>query len=138
MCRPQTCEELFNLWHSQLCNVIERIFGVAKKRILVIAQGTRFDTEKQSQVLLAFAAIFNFLVMHDPQNTNFNFDPDASDELVWRNFDTATGLMSNDIGDEGEMPGAPSTQETRKAETWRDSIAQNVWDQYVEYQSRHT
>jgi hypothetical protein len=136
--RPQTREELFNLRHSQLRNVVERIFGVAKKRFLVIAQGTRFDTEKQSRVQLAFAAIFNFLVMHDPNNTDFNFDPGASDELVWRNFDTATGLMSNNIGDEGEIPGAPSTQETREAEAWRDGIAQDMWDQYVEYQSRHT
>jgi hypothetical protein len=117
--------------------VIERTFGVAKKRFLVFAQGTHFNTEKQSRVLLAFAAIFNFLVMHDPKNADFNLNPDSSDELVWRNFDTATGLRADDIGDEGVMPGAPSTQETREAEAWRDGIAQDMWDQYLEYQSTH-
>jgi hypothetical protein len=102
---PQSHKELFNLRHSQLRNIIERIFGVAKRRFLVFAQGTRFNPDKQSRVLLAFAAIFNFLVIHDPENPDFNIHPGQEQDPVWRNFDSATGLAADDVGDEGESPG---------------------------------
>src|SRR5689334_19273528 len=34
--RPQNAKELFNLRHAQLRNVIERIFGVLKKRFAIL------------------------------------------------------------------------------------------------------
>ena len=37
---PENSEELFNLQHSSLCNVIEREFGVLKKRFAIISNIT--------------------------------------------------------------------------------------------------
>ena len=34
---PQNAEKIFNHWHSSLCNVIERTFGVLKKRFPIIS-----------------------------------------------------------------------------------------------------
>ena len=34
--RPQTREELFNLWHAALHNIIKRIFGIVKHRLCVL------------------------------------------------------------------------------------------------------
>ena len=36
-CGPENTEEIFNHWHSSLCNVIERTFGVLKKRFPIIS-----------------------------------------------------------------------------------------------------
>ncbi len=38
--KPQNPKELFNLRHAQLRNVVERIFGVVKKRFPVLTRAT--------------------------------------------------------------------------------------------------
>ena len=40
---PQSAEELFNLRHSQLRNVIERIFGVMKARYKILTYPRPFQ-----------------------------------------------------------------------------------------------
>jgi hypothetical protein len=102
---------------------------VAKRRFLVFAQGTRFEPEKQSRVLLAFAVIFNFLAIHDPENNHLFFNPEQN-WLDW-DFDTATGLDEDDIGDEGVMPGPASLAETMAAEAKCKEIAQAMWASYL-------
>ena len=37
---PENAEEIFNHWHSFLRNVIERTFGVLKKRFPIISEMT--------------------------------------------------------------------------------------------------
>ena len=61
---PQNAKELFNHRHASLRNVIERTFGVLKKRFPIIGSGTEpsysFDT--MVDVVLACCILHNFLM----------------------------------------------------------------------------
>jgi hypothetical protein len=59
--RPQTKEELFNLRHAQLRNVIERIFGVVKERFQILKTPMEYDLRTQADLVLAICALHNFI-----------------------------------------------------------------------------
>jgi hypothetical protein len=46
--RPRNKEELFNLRHAQARNVIEHIFGVIKKRWVILVLPSKFDMGLQA------------------------------------------------------------------------------------------
>ena len=48
MSSPQNHKELFNFRHTWLCNVIERIFGVVKRRFKVLVIAQEYSPEMQS------------------------------------------------------------------------------------------
>ncbi|ETV88815.1 hypothetical protein H257_00307 [Aphanomyces astaci] len=50
--RPLTKEEIFNLRHGQLRNVIERIFGILKKRFPVLVYPVEYDFAFQVDMVL--------------------------------------------------------------------------------------
>jgi len=60
---PQNAKELFNLQHSSLRNVIERTFGVLKKRFLILGSGTEphYDVDTMTKIVLACCILHNFL-----------------------------------------------------------------------------
>jgi len=60
---PQKPRELFNLRHSSLRNVIERTFGVLKKRFPIIASGTEphYPLETMTDIVLSCCILHNFL-----------------------------------------------------------------------------
>jgi hypothetical protein len=61
--RPQTKEELFNLRHAQLRNVIERILGVVKERFRILSTPMEFDFKTQTRpVRTSFGATFTTTV----------------------------------------------------------------------------
>ena len=66
---PQNPRELFNHRHSSLRNVIERTFGLLKKRFPIIASGTEphYSLEIMTHIVLACCILHNFLrsVDHD-------------------------------------------------------------------------
>jgi hypothetical protein len=121
--RPETPQELFNLRHSQLRNVIERIFGVAKKQFLPLKFGTNFAPNEQASFVLALCILFNIICIISPP-----------DELAnWDNFDgnLDSVLGGGEDGDEGDLGGFVSTAERREADARRDQIAQEMWAQYL-------
>src|SRR5690349_4464280 len=59
--RPQDYKELFNLRHSQARNVIERIFGILKKRFPIIVQAPEFSLSMQSKLVIACCVLHNFI-----------------------------------------------------------------------------
>ena len=72
---PQTPKELFSLRHAQLRNVIERIFGVLKRRFRLLVSQPEFSYEQQALIVATAAAIHNFIRNHFPIN-----DLDEDDE----------------------------------------------------------
>ena len=60
---PQNPRELFNHRHSSLRNVIERTFGVLKKRFPIIASGSEphYSLETMIDIVLACCILHNFL-----------------------------------------------------------------------------
>jgi len=130
--RPCNHKELFKLRHAQLRNVVKRIFGAAKKKFKIFQHGTNFDTKKQAELILAFTVIFNFIHIYDPQDPDCEFDPKKWKE---QDFDMATGLTSEDRGDEGDLSGQVGVAERRAADERREEIAQAMWESYQAYQS---
>jgi len=60
---PQNVRELFNHRHSSLRNIIERTFGVLKKRFPIIASETEshYFVDTMTDIVLACCILHNFL-----------------------------------------------------------------------------
>ncbi|CAL8150523.1 unnamed protein product [Prunus armeniaca] len=58
---PQNENELFNLRHASLRNVIERIFGIFKSRFTIFKSAPPFPFKTQAGLVLACVALHNFL-----------------------------------------------------------------------------
>ena len=59
--RPQNYEELFNLRHASLRNVIERAFGILKKRFPILVYMTSYPVEIQIMLVKSCFAIHIFI-----------------------------------------------------------------------------
>jgi hypothetical protein len=114
--RPQSKEELFNLRHAQARNVVERIFGVLKRRFKVLVYPPEYDMDIQAQLPPALAAIHNFIRQYDPGEIS---------DIVKEVTDVQPG------GRHGELAVGPPERAARdRASARRDAIAQAMWEQY--------
>ena len=69
--RPHGKEELFNHAHSSLRNVIERCFGVLKKRFPILQQMPSFDFTKQMFIVVACMTCHNYIRLHGIRDVLF-------------------------------------------------------------------
>jgi len=59
--KPENAKELFNLQHSSLRNVIERIFGVLKRQWQILSgKGCEYSIETQIDLFCALIGLYNF------------------------------------------------------------------------------
>jgi hypothetical protein len=122
--RPQNKEELFNLRHAQARNVIERIFGVIKKRWVILVLSSKFDMGLQARIPAALAALHNFILDKDPTQAHVNkdiYDPSPGEHLNSRELLQSQGTTADCRLTE---------EETEEGQQLRDSIAQAMWAQY--------
>ena len=118
--RPANKEELFNLRHAQARNVIERIFGVLKRRFRILVIPPEYSVQVQAQIPSALCAIHNFIKIHDPDDGE------------------TTDLGSSEYSSSIPNPGDNEVGHTNYAEDdgeddvvlRRDKIAQDMWDSY--------
>ena len=114
--RPRTKEELFNLRHSSLRNVIERIFGVIKKRFPILVVMKSFDFPFQCDIVICALLVHNFVRMNQLYEDEFdNVDVPADNQ---NEDDDTDGVDENNI-----YVNAALNQ-------WRDGIATEMWDAY--------
>ncbi|KAJ4802665.1 nuclease [Rhynchospora pubera] len=116
---PRTPRELFNLRHSSLRNMIERAFGVLKKRFPIIASGTEphYDKDTQKLIILACCILHNFLLDVDP---DYEILAEVDRELANRRRPTVE--PSNDPHED--------ENDHRLGEIIRDRIANEMWNDY--------
>ena len=59
---------MFNLHHDSFRNAIERAFGVLKKRLPILRNGTKpyYPAKTQADLVLAGCILHNFLMGVDP------------------------------------------------------------------------
>jgi hypothetical protein len=115
--RPSSKEELFNLRHSSLRNVIERVFGVLKQRFPVLREMVPYPFEMQVQFVISILTIHNFIKIKQKE---FNID----EYFQWE--DNQLLQDPNNRAADGDALRDDST-----AASWRDSIAQQMYDQYL-------
>jgi hypothetical protein len=107
-------EELFNLRHASARNVIERIFGVLKRRFRILLIAPEFSLGIQARIPAALCAIHNFIRTHDTDDTPIELEP--------------TDYAPNDhdhIASETEAAGAD------RSSSKRDIIAEHMWEEYL-------
>jgi len=63
--KPLNKEELFNLRHAQLRNIIERAFGVIKKRFPLLVNMNNYDFSFQCQLIMCCFILHNFIRTHE-------------------------------------------------------------------------
>lgn len=89
--RPRNPQELFNLRHAQARNIIERIFGVLKRRFRILLIGPEYQYSIQAQIPAALCAIHNFIRTHNPSEEDseiggaeeqYNQQADAGDDII--------------------------------------------------------
>jgi hypothetical protein len=62
---PENAKELFNLRHSSLRNVIERIFGVVKRKFKILDVAAEYSIQTQIHIALAVLGLANFITMYE-------------------------------------------------------------------------
>lgn len=120
--RPENAKELFNLRHSSRRNVIERIFGVVKRKYQILVTPSEFSIETQTRLFLACFTIHNFVRSMEGENTDDSLEteehnpvPDIQPVVV---YPTDTAVSA------------------KKIDKFRDDLAAKMWDQYQDYLRR--
>ncbi|XP_047179967.1 uncharacterized protein LOC124846694 [Vigna umbellata] len=113
---PQNARELFNHRHSSLRNVIERTFGVLKKRFPIITSGTEphYGLETMTNIILACCILHNFLRGMDHDDSLLD---EVDNELNERE---QHDVSSSQVREEDHRIGS----------SIRDSIADHMWRDY--------
>jgi DDE superfamily endonuclease len=123
--RPCNPKELFNLRHASARNVIERIFGILKRRFRILRLPPEYDMAIQALIPPALAALHNFIRQYDPEDIHM-YDDDVFGPPV--DHQESAGVLGT---------GPAIASETRRANERRDRIAGEMWEQYQRYlQSR--
>jgi hypothetical protein len=100
--------------------VIERTYGVIKKRFKILSTPQEYSITDQARLVSALAVVHNFIQMYDP-------DMDEEDDIDNEDTDSEDGN-----GDTTEAQGnkhIPKDDRGRAAER-RDQIAQAMWRKY--------
>jgi hypothetical protein len=120
--RPMNADELFNLRHASARNVIERIFGVLKRRFRILVYPAEIHMDYQARIPAALAAIHNFIRMHDPDDL----------EDFAESEDLERGFVAGELAEGQTRPA-----EKRRSNARQDGIAAAMWAQYqAELQER--
>lgn len=79
--QPEKAEEYFNMKHSAARNIIERCFGVVKKRWAILRSPSFYPIRTQNKIILACCLLHNFI------RKELSNDPFDVDEFVLNNED---------------------------------------------------
>ncbi|KAL0437822.1 UNVERIFIED_CONTAM: hypothetical protein Sradi_0490100 [Sesamum radiatum] len=111
--RYGTPQDMFNHAHSRLRNVIERCFGVLKKRFPILQWGMpSYLLNHQVDIVIACCTLHNFIRKFSNDDLIFN-EPDEDTPADIETF---------------YHRGHPSTNELESQRLLRDSIAMQMWE----------
>ncbi|PLW11277.1 hypothetical protein PCANC_23072 [Puccinia coronata f. sp. avenae] len=127
--RPSNKEELFNLRHSSMRNVVERTFGVWKKQFPILSHALDYNLDTQRNLVFALAVVHNFAIDHG------HVDSDDFFNLTVDDISFANEQFSNP-GNPGEEQVPLSNREKTMLQEWRDGTAERMWSQYQDVLSQ--
>ncbi|RZB75942.1 hypothetical protein D0Y65_034446 [Glycine soja] len=116
---PENEKELFNLRHASLRNVIERIFGIFKSRFTIFKSAPPFLFKTQAELVLACAALHNFL-RKECRSEEFPVEP--TDESS-----SSSSVLPNYEDNDHEPIVQTQEQEREDANIWRTNIGSDMW-----------
>jgi hypothetical protein len=125
-------EELFNLRHAQLRNVIERIFGVLKHRFRILQTAPQFNFETQTILIPILCALHNFIRSRvSGEEDIFYQEADREQEEA---FHLGRTSMYGPTKVEGTSDSC-SHDNIHEIEL-RDTVAEKMWFDYVHHLSQ--
>ena len=118
--KPRNKEELFNLRHAQLRNIIERAFGILKSMFPLLSMGKMRNYPLNKQIDLVNCSIFlyNFIRRRSLYDEPFLNEDNLNDN-------------NDDIDDDANNNNA-NDNDYAEAVAWRNEIAANMWRDYLE------
>lgn len=116
---PQNAKKLFNLRHASLRNVIERVFGVIKKRFPMLVIAPMYPICVQIDIFLAIIVLHNFIRMSGK----------GDDEILLSYVHDQSDVSPEDLSDSSEGLNVPAVDKAA-AEQLRDAIANHMWREY--------
>lgn len=119
--RPSNPKELFNLRHSALRNVVERVFGVAKRKFKILRSQPEYPLASQIKLVLALACVTNIIHSVEGEDMFEGVDDNELDEPDEEELEVAQAM---------ERLGG---QRGKDAAKFRDNIAQQMWIDYQDY-----
>ena len=96
--------------------MIERIFGVIKRRFKVLVLAQEYSLDRQSQLVSALGVLHNFILANDPNDT-IPYDVEAHD------------IVTNALTAHQEERVVTGVERARAAKQ-RDRIANHMWHDY--------
>ena len=112
-------KELFNFMHSSVRNVIERAFGVLKKRFHILQDIPNYPLRRQMLIPHACCALHNYIRMEDRADTLFTTHGDEYIQEVQESSQVVQVGFPIDMTSQDEMLQV------------RDSIADMLWEKYT-------
>ncbi|KAK8935066.1 hypothetical protein KSP39_PZI012918 [Platanthera zijinensis] len=114
-------QEHFNKAHSSLRSVIERTFGVWKKKWRILSKMPQYTFKKQRSIVLATMALHNYIRRH-PSRWDPEFNACDADEASYVPLVDENPAAEDDIeSDVGDVVGAEYMSAVR------DSIAEEIY-----------
>ena len=137
---PQNKEELFDLRYCKLCNVIERVFGVLKRRfkILTTKNPRLLRMKAQVRVISVLTLLHNILIITDEEVREEvkKFivplgNAQAEDSQSQFEDDNLSGNHTEVLESSTNSTGYRIQRaETKRARIRRDNIAEAMWNDY--------
>jgi hypothetical protein len=128
--KPQNKEELFNLRHAQLRNVVERIFGTLKRRFRILRSPPEYPYTTQVKLVFALTALHNFIRLNNDnvelgtwkRNWTQEEDEDEDDDMETVGY--------------GNRPEGEQEIGAEQMSELREGIAEHMWRDYNMYLER--
>ncbi|XLU34203.1 hypothetical protein S245_070269, partial [Arachis hypogaea] len=112
---PQNRLELFNKKHSSARNVIERCFGLLKKRWAILRSPSFYPIRIQSHIIIACCLLQNFIRM------NIDVDPEEDATLLPEHIPVG----DDTIVDEADI--IDVVESSHEWTQWREDLATKMW-----------
>lgn len=106
--------DLYNHRHAQLRNVVEKTFGILKKRFKILNNATPFPYKVQCLIAMACCVIHNFIRRHHGDDRYFTGELDPSSP-------------EDEEEDPGDF-GLGGTSESHRGDDIRTGITDQLWN----------
>ncbi|CAL5379925.1 unnamed protein product [Camellia sinensis] len=116
-------KELFNHRHSSLRNVIERTFGVLKKRFPILRSMPNYKSTRQGPLMIACCVVHNWIRLHAVMDPFFM---EADNEMA------AEEEVDRLLGDQPDCVDMSQHGLTSQSNV-RDAIATAMWQNHVHH-----
>ncbi|KAK2656298.1 hypothetical protein Ddye_009350 [Dipteronia dyeriana] len=115
---PMNQEEYFNMKHSQARNIIERCFGLLKKRWAILRSPSFYPIRFQGRMIIACALLHNFIRMY------MDVDPEEYTPIT---------LHELPIGEDvpNEFESIDVVEASDEWSRWRDDLAEEMFDSWM-------